>query len=141
MSAPRIFTPEYYAHMRSLEGGSWWNAGMRDVALGLLGLAHLPAEGLALDVGCGSGQTMAWLRTVLPGWNVSLNYTFTHNRQQTLLFPQPLEVANVPKHDVGLLNSYEFLKGPLKGLVLGATVVRKIDVPLVDAAQVGHMVP
>jgi SAM-dependent methyltransferase len=70
MSAPRIFTPEYYAHMRWLEGLSWWNAGMRDVALGLLGLAHLPAEGIALDVGCGSGQTMAWLRTVLPGWRV-----------------------------------------------------------------------
>jgi iron complex outermembrane recepter protein len=81
------------------------------------------------------GMEFDLLGEVLPGWNVSLNYTFTRNRQQSLLFPQPLEVANVPKHDVGLLNSYEFLRGPLKGLVLGATVVRKIDVPLVDAAQ------
>ena len=32
MTAPRIFTPEYYARMRELEAGSWWNAAMRDVA-------------------------------------------------------------------------------------------------------------
>jgi outer membrane receptor for ferric coprogen and ferric-rhodotorulic acid len=75
------------------------------------------------------------LGEVLPGWNASLNYTYTHNLQESLLFPQRLAVANVPKHDVGLLNSYEFLGGPLKGLIIGATVIRKIDAPLVDNAQ------
>lgn len=70
MSAPRIFTAEYYERMRTLEAGSWWNAGMRDVATGLLALADLSRTGCALDVGCGSGQTMAWLAMLLPGWRV-----------------------------------------------------------------------
>lgn len=67
-TAPRIFSPDYYTRMKALEGGSWWNAGMRDVAAMLLRAAALPAEGLALDVGCGSGQTMGWLRSMYPGW-------------------------------------------------------------------------
>lgn len=72
------------------------------------------------------------LGQVLPGWNESLSYTFTDYKQETLLFPQELAVHDVPKHTVSLLNSYEFLGGPLKGLVLGAAVVRKVDAPLVD---------
>jgi SAM-dependent methyltransferase len=68
VDAPRIFTPEYYERMRRLEAGSWWNAAMRDAARRLLAIAPLPERGLALDVGCGSGQTMTWLRTLLPGW-------------------------------------------------------------------------
>lgn len=66
--APRIFAPEYYARMRALEAGSWWNAAMRDAAARLLRGAALPDTGLALDVGCGSGQTMRWLRGLLPRW-------------------------------------------------------------------------
>ena len=54
--------------MRGLEQGGWWNAGMRDVAARFLERARLPARGLLLDVGCGSGQTMRWLLNVLPGW-------------------------------------------------------------------------
>ena len=68
MAAPRIFTPEYYKRMRDLEEGSWWNAGMRDVAALLLHLARLPPDGVLLDVGCGSGQTMTWFERGHPGW-------------------------------------------------------------------------
>lgn len=68
MNAPRIFTPEYYKRMHDLEEGSWWNAGMRDVASLLLDLAPLPPTGLLLDVGCGSGQTMEWFKGMHPGW-------------------------------------------------------------------------
>lgn len=68
MDAPKIFTPEYYARMRDLENASWWNAGMRDVAATVLQLATLPASGVMLDVGCGSGQTMTWFRRMRPGW-------------------------------------------------------------------------
>ena len=67
-AAPRIFTPDYYSRMSALESESWWNAAMRDTAARLLGDAGLPDEGLALDVGCGSGQTMGWLRTLYPAW-------------------------------------------------------------------------
>lgn len=67
---PAIFTPEYYQHMRMLESASWWNAGMRDVAARLLdGVVDLPSAGRLLDVGCGSGQTMAWFRSGHPDWN------------------------------------------------------------------------
>ncbi len=68
MTAPRIFTPEYYARMRAIEAGSWWNAAMRDVAGRLLDVARLPSTGLLLDVGCGSGQTMTWFRNAHAGW-------------------------------------------------------------------------
>lgn len=68
MTAPLIFTPEYYARLRELEGDNWWNAGMRDVAAALLRLVTLPESGTMLDVGCGSGQTMSWFRSLHPGW-------------------------------------------------------------------------
>lgn len=68
MDAPKIFTPEYYERMRLLEDASWWNAGMRDVAAHVLALANLPASGILLDVGCGSGQTMRWFHRIRPGW-------------------------------------------------------------------------
>ena len=68
--APLIFTPEYYERMRALEAGGWWNAGMRDAAARLLGLGPTPESGVALDVGCGSGQTMRWLREMRPRWRI-----------------------------------------------------------------------
>jgi SAM-dependent methyltransferase len=68
MSAPRIFTPEYYARMRELEAGGWWNAAMRDVADRLLRDVRLPPEGTIVDVGCGSGQTLAWFLRMFPRW-------------------------------------------------------------------------
>lgn len=68
MSGPKIFTPEYYQRMRDLESHGWWNAAMRDVAGDALAHAALPTQGLMLDVGCGSGQTMAWFRERRPQW-------------------------------------------------------------------------
>lgn len=65
---PKIFTPEYYARMRELESGSWWNEGMRDIAAVLLSRAHLPTHGFMLDVGCGAGQTMTWFLKSNPDW-------------------------------------------------------------------------
>ena len=54
--------------MRELEQGSWWNAGMRDIAAMLLDLVPLPSTGTLLDVGCGSGQTLDWFAGFHPGW-------------------------------------------------------------------------
>jgi SAM-dependent methyltransferase len=68
VTAPRIFTPEYYERMRRLEEVSWWNAGMRDIAAMLLKQASLPPTGVMLDVGCGSGQTISWFATGHRGW-------------------------------------------------------------------------
>jgi SAM-dependent methyltransferase len=70
VEAPAIFTPEYYRRMRELEASGWWNAGMRDAASSLLDLVQLPRAGTLLDVGCGSGQTLAWFRARRPEWNV-----------------------------------------------------------------------
>ncbi|HYN05833.1 MAG TPA: class I SAM-dependent methyltransferase [Vicinamibacterales bacterium] len=68
VAAPRIFTPEYYQRMRDLESGSWWNAGMRDVAAQLLKLASLAETGRVVDVGCGSGQSLRWFASLYPKW-------------------------------------------------------------------------
>ncbi len=63
-----IFTPEYYERMRTLEESGWWNAGMRRCAARLLALSDLPEAGAMLDVGCGSGQSLRWFRSLYPGW-------------------------------------------------------------------------
>jgi len=68
VSAPRIFTPEYYARMRELEAGGWWNAAMRDIAGQLLRDVRVPTTGTVLDVGCGSGQTLAWFDRMFGSW-------------------------------------------------------------------------
>ncbi|MES2125009.1 MAG: class I SAM-dependent methyltransferase [Gemmatimonadota bacterium] len=68
MTGPKIFAPEYYTLMHELERSSWWSAGMRDIAERMLTAAGLPGQGLLLDVGCGSGQTMSWFRRRWPGW-------------------------------------------------------------------------
>jgi SAM-dependent methyltransferase len=70
VTAPQIFTPEYYERMRALESTSWWNAGMRDVAGMLLRDVRLPAAGTMLDVGCGSGQTSLWFAAMYPEWRI-----------------------------------------------------------------------
>src|SRR5687768_948040 len=70
-SAPRIFTPEYYARMRDLGSGSWWNAGMRKIAARLLARAELPEKGSLLDAGCGSGQTLSWFLDAHSGWTAT----------------------------------------------------------------------
>lgn len=68
MIGPKIFSSEYYRHMRDLETSGWWNAAMRDTAERLLALADLPERGTMIDVGCGSGQTMSWFRGLRPEW-------------------------------------------------------------------------
>lgn len=68
MSAPKIFTSQYYARMRALEADSWWNAAMRDIAALLLRSASLPAQGTLLDLGAGSGQTIGWFVAAHPSW-------------------------------------------------------------------------
>lgn len=65
---PRIFTPEYYRRMDALEAHGWWNDGMRDVAGLLLDRVDLPRRGTLLDVGCGTGRTLAWFRARRPRW-------------------------------------------------------------------------
>lgn len=68
MIGPKIFSSEYYRHMRDLEASGWWNAAMRETAERVLALAELPERGTMVDVGCGSGQTMSWFRGLRPGW-------------------------------------------------------------------------
>ena len=68
MIAPEIFTPEYYERLRALEAGGWWNAAMRDILASALDGAALPAQGVLLDVGCGTGGTLAWFHGRYQGW-------------------------------------------------------------------------
>ena len=107
MTAPRIFTGEYYARMRELEAGSWWNAGMRDVAGELLGDAGLPALGTVLDVGCGSGQTLAWFTNRFGAWRTlgcdisadavaaARQFGFEISQASALALPYPTGFADV----------------------------------------------
>jgi outer membrane receptor protein involved in Fe transport len=71
---------------------------------------------------------------ILPGWNSILSYAYTDTEIFSPLIPQRLAIANVPRHQVSLFTSYQYLEGPLEGLLLGASVVHREDSPLVDNA-------
>lgn len=71
MIGPAIFTPEYYARLRELEAGGWWNAAMRDILALALDGARLPEVGSIVDVGCGSGGTLAWFAARHPRWRLA----------------------------------------------------------------------
>ena len=107
MTAPRIFTPEYYARMRELESGSWWNAAMRDIAAMLLDDVQLPAAGTILDVGCGSGQTLTWFSHRFGAWRTlgcdispeavtaAASSGFEITQASALALPYPSGIADV----------------------------------------------
>jgi SAM-dependent methyltransferase len=93
--------------MRELEAGSWWNAAMRDVAAMLLSDVQLPASGTILDVGCGSGQTLAWFSRRFGAWRMlgcdispdavtaATRSGFEIAQASALALPYPPETANV----------------------------------------------
>jgi SAM-dependent methyltransferase len=68
MTGPEIFSPDYYERLRRLEAGGWWNAAMRDVLGRAIDSLSLPASGMLVDVGCGSGEALAWFGALHPGW-------------------------------------------------------------------------
>lgn len=69
MIGPEIFSPAYYERLRRLEAGGWWNAAMRDILALALDSLRLPASGVLVDVGCGSGETLAWFGAGHPRWH------------------------------------------------------------------------
>ena len=70
---------------------------------------------------------------LLPGWNVALNYT---NSRGKIIDPGhpglELLVRSLPENQGAVFTSYEFLKGPLRGLRVGGAVVYRDDYPMVD---------
>ena len=66
--SPQPHTPEYLARMRALEAASWWNAECATYPC-LIKLTSLGDHATVLDVGCGSGQTIGWLKGAHKGWN------------------------------------------------------------------------
>ena len=58
-----VFEPDYYQHIHDLEGTHWWHVGMRDLMARWLDPALAGAQPLrVLDVGCGTGLVVNWLR-------------------------------------------------------------------------------
>jgi outer membrane receptor for ferric coprogen and ferric-rhodotorulic acid len=80
------------------------------------------------------GVEASILGEILPGWNLSLAYTYLESEVEQSLFPQKLVVANTPKHQAALVTSYEFLRGALKGFTIGTSVLRKVDSAVMDQA-------
>lgn len=79
------------------------------------------------------GVEVELLGEILPGWNADLSYSHIKAEQDSLILNRKIAVANVPRDQVSLSTSYEFIVGPLKGLLVGGSVVSKNDVPLVGA--------
>jgi SAM-dependent methyltransferase len=119
---PRIFTREYYQRLHDLEQRFWWNAGMRDAAELLLRRAALPMQGLILDVGCGSGQTMAWFTNRYPGWRaIGVDIALDAVRAAGVLFPGRVVQASglalpIAKGTADLVSTLDMLQHlPLAG--------------------------
>jgi SAM-dependent methyltransferase len=128
--APRIFTPDYYTRMSALEAGSWWNAAMRDTAARLLEGAGLPRVGMALDVGCGSGQTIAWLRASLPEWRFA----------GLDVAPEGLAAARGRGEDVTLASALAIpFPTACADLVASLDVLQHLPLPDGDRAALGEM--
>jgi SAM-dependent methyltransferase len=53
---------EEYFYMYTEEEHHWWYAGMREIVLSLLPLASVPPDCPVLDVGCGTGYNLSWLK-------------------------------------------------------------------------------
>lgn len=81
------------------------------------------------------GVELEMVGEIVTGWNVALAYAHTRTRIFSPLIPERLAIANVPKDQISLFTSYEFVAGPLDGLLLGVGVVHRRDVPLVDNAN------
>jgi len=71
---------------------------------------------------------------ILPGWNAIFAYAFTDTEIFSPLITERLAIANVPRHQASIYTSYEFLTGPLDGLIVGVSVVHRKDSPLLDNA-------
>lgn len=64
--------PQEYISLYDLEDDFWWFVGMREIAAALLDpiCAHDEKEKLAVDVGCGAGANLEWLRRYTPIGNI-----------------------------------------------------------------------
>jgi SAM-dependent methyltransferase len=51
-----------YLHMYHEEERHWWYVGMRSIALSVLPAFSVPRQSRILDVGCGTGYNLGWLR-------------------------------------------------------------------------------
>lgn len=60
--AAHIYSPEYYARLAAMDERHWWSLGVRVIATRLLDrYATRARDWRALDAGCGTGLTLAWL--------------------------------------------------------------------------------
>jgi outer membrane receptor for ferric coprogen and ferric-rhodotorulic acid len=82
-----------------------------------------------------AGVELEVVGEILPGWNMAFAYAYTDTEIISPLFDERLAIASVPRNQAALYTSYEFLGGPLEGLVVGGSVVRKIDYALVANAD------
>lgn len=121
VDSPQPSTPEYYARMRALEAESWWNAGMRDVAAMLLMLTALEDRCVVLDVGCGSGQTLDWLKSMHGEWTTlgldiaTEALTVAHTAGLAVIRASALDIP-LPTASVGLVTTLDVLHHlPLDG--------------------------
>ena len=69
-----------------------------------------------------SGVEFEVVGQVSPEINLVMNYTYTTSELSDPNFDFTVAVNNVPKHQGGVLASYEFLDGPARGLSLGASI-------------------
>lgn len=79
------------------------------------------------------GVEFELIGSVVRGWNVALNYTYTDTEVTDPNYPGiDVQTKMVPHNQGGLFTSYEWLDGPLTGLQLGGGVFVKGKYRLTD---------
>ena len=82
-----------------------------------------------------AGVELEVVGELLPGWNMAVSYAYTDTEIISPLFDERLAIASVPRNQASLYTSYEFLGGPLEGLIVGGSVTTRIDYALVANAD------
>jgi len=61
-----LVPPDYYRAIAEVDEAHWWHRGMREIERALLGERLRRAGVRLLDVGCGAGGFLAWIREEAP---------------------------------------------------------------------------
>lgn len=107
---------EEYKSLYELEEHYWWFRGMREIASALLDPIVGPHSLRALDVGCGTGYTLPWLRDkysrseIVVGLDISRDaLSFSRRRGETSLIQASVTHLPVANDTFDLVVSFEVL--------------------------------
>ncbi|MDZ4729344.1 MAG: TonB-dependent receptor [Xanthomonadales bacterium] len=106
-------------------GGSiaWFDSDIQNVPVSSSYLGGFATSGSTLEgLQATKGLETEVVGQILPGWNVSANYTYMDSEISDPNFAFTAQIQGVPEHSAAFTTSYQFLEGPATGLILGTNI-------------------